>query len=157
MRAVLYGQQSGGFLPVKYIFVLLGAMPCLAMPAERASTADIQAKGGRPAVSPDPRSRAIPELVCTGERTLVVRHDSTATERQETPLRLRLRGNLVYLGESANTEKFSGIINRIDRRRWTSGNATLVLDEPLQAGAWVVTQLSSTRITSIRCTPFAGP
>lgn len=120
----------------------------------QAPASDSVAKGGNPAPNPDPRSRTIPELVCSGDRTVIVTHESMLPTSEATPLRLRLRGNLLYMGKSANTEKFIGIINRTDRRRWTADNATLILDETLQTGAWIRAQLVSTHITAIRCAPF---
>lgn len=112
---------------------------------------------GRPVPNPDPRSRVIPELVCTGERTMTVANDTLEANNIEAPLRLRLRGNLIYVGQSANTEKFFSLINRVDRRRWTAGTATLVLDEALEYGAWIQLELGATRISAIRCQPFNSP
>jgi len=107
----------------------------------------------RPPPDPDPRSRAIPDLVCTGERSVTVATDDLATGSEETPLRLRLRGNLLYLGQNSNDERFFGLINRSDRRRWVSGTSTLLLDEALERGVWVRLSLDGTRISAVRCAP----
>jgi hypothetical protein len=88
---------------------------------------------------------------------MTVANDSLEANNAEAPLRLRLRGNLIYVGQSANTEKFFALINRVDRRRWVAGTATLVLDEALEYGAWVQLELGSTRISAIRCQPFNSP
>lgn len=138
------------------------ALWSLSLPRAEAQSSDAAAQRNTPATNqpgvpppnPDPRARTIPELVCTGERSLTVSNDSLDTTSEEGPLRLRLRGNLLYIGQSANTEKFSGLISRIDRRRWASGNATLVLDEALERGAWIRLEPSSTRITTIFCQAF---
>lgn len=111
-------------------------------------------KGGRPAPNPDPRSRTIPELVCLAERSVTVTHSTLESSGEEAPLRLRLRGNLLYLGQSANSEKFAGLINRADTRRWVAGDATLILDDALQQGVWIRARLESTRVTAITCQPF---
>ena len=69
------------------------------------------------------------------------------------PLRLRLRGNLLYLGADSTDEKFFGLINRSDRRRWISGTSTLMLDEALGTGTWARLDLDSTKISPLRCEP----
>jgi hypothetical protein len=114
-------------------------------------------KARRPPPKPDVRSRAIPELVCTSDRVLDVTHASLATKSEEAPLRLRIAGNLLYLGESAVNERFFAIINRVDRRRWTSGTSTLVLNEALGEGVWTNFTLDTTRISPVRCEPFDAP
>jgi len=111
-------------------------------------------KGGRPVPNPDPRSRTIPELVCLAERAVTVTHTNLESASEEAPLRLRLRGNLLYLGQSTNTEKFAGLISRADTRRWVSGEATLILDDALQQGVWIRAQLGATRVTPLACQPF---
>jgi hypothetical protein len=143
--------------------VLLG-VPLSGHAASDAAQTDAQtpvkpaaSQPGRPVPNPDPRSRVIPELVCTGERTMTVANDTLEANNSEAPLRLRLRGNLIYVGQSANTEKFFSLINRADRRRWTAGTATLVLDEALEYGAWIQLELGATRISAIRCQPFNSP
>lgn len=118
------------------------------------ATDDPVVKGGRPAPNPDPRTRTIPELVCSGTQAVTVTHETMESTSEPATLRLRLRGNLLYLGQSATSEKFVGLINRTDLRRWVSGNSTLILDEALQGGVWVRAQLSSTRVTAVSCQPF---
>lgn len=98
--------------------------------------------------------QAVPELVCTGGRAVNIVNDSLETSSEESPLRLRLRGNLLYIGQTSVSEKFFGLINRSDRRRWVSGNATLVLDDDLKQGVWVRLSTVSTRISAVRCEPF---
>jgi len=120
-------------------------------------SADSSDKARRPPPKPDPRSRAIPELVCTGERVVTVTHEQLETRSEDAPLRLRLRGNLLYLGETAVSERFFGLINRSDRRRWTSGSGTLILDEALEKGVWTRLSLESTRISAVHCEPFGAP
>ena len=100
--------------------------------------------------------RAIPELVCKGARAVTVSNDGLETTNEESPLRLRLRGNLLYVGQTRSNEQFFGLINRSDRRRWTSGTATLVLDEGLERGVWVRLALDTTRISALRCEPFSA-
>lgn len=135
------------------ILVLAMTLP-MAASANETPPKPVTSQAGRPAPNPDPRARTIPELVCTGERAVTVANDSLEADNAEAPLRLRLRGNLLYLGQSVNTEKFFGLINRVDRRRWTSGTATLLLDEALEHGAWVRLEFGSTRISAIHCQPF---
>lgn len=119
--------------------------------------ADPADKARRPPPKPDVRSRAIPELVCTSDRAITVTNTSLATKSEEAPLRLRISGNLLYLGENAVNERFFAIINRVDRRRWSSGTATLVLDEALGQGVWTNLTLDATRISAVRCEPFDAP
>ena len=118
---------------------------------------DSSDKARRPPPKPDPRSRAIPELVCTGDRAVTVANDELGTQAEESPLRLRLRGNLLYLGGTAVDERFFGLINRSDRRRWVSGSGTLILDEALEKGVWVRLTLDSTRISAVQCESFGAP
>jgi hypothetical protein len=111
-------------------------------------------KARRPTPRPALSAQAIPELVCTGARAVTITHASLAAREEATPLHLRLRGNLLYLGPDAPSEKFFGLINRSDRRRWTSGTATLRLDESLQSGVWSRSSLDSTQVSAVRCNPF---
>lgn len=143
-------------LTVAVVLAVLGLLPRAEASEGAAQTPakPVTSQAGRPAPNPDPRARTIPELVCTGERAVTVANDSLEAINAEAPLRLRLRGNLLYLGQSVNTEKFFGLINRVDRRRWTSGTATLLLDEALEHGVWVRLELGSTRISAIHCQPF---
>lgn len=138
----------------KTAFLFSAALSLVLLDSQLALGASSAAKPGAPIPEPDPRARAIPELVCTGEQTVTVTHDPLVSSSAKTPLRLRIRGNLLYIGESANNEKFSGIINRTDTRRWMADNGTLVLDADLKSGAWIRIQLPSTRITAVRCVPF---
>jgi len=140
------------------LFGLLKISPtllCVLLGGVAANAADDPViKGGRPAPNPDPRSRTIPELVCLAERSVTVAHTTLESASEEAPVRLRLRGNLLYLGQSANTEKFAGLISRADTRRWVAGEATLILDDALQQGVWIRAQLGTTRVTPLACQPF---
>jgi hypothetical protein len=98
-------------------------------------------------------TQSIPELICTGDRTVTIANTTLAVSEVAAPLRLRLRGNLLYLGADSTDEKFFGLINRSDRRRWISGTSTLMLDEALGAGAWARVDLDSTKISPLRCEP----
>lgn len=108
----------------------------------------------QPVAPPDPRSRSVPELLCTGTRATTVPHDTLEAVTEGAPLRLRINGNLLYLGQSTNAEKFVGLISRTDKRRWTAGTGTLILDDALQSGVWVRLEAASTRIASVRCQPL---
>lgn len=114
---------------------------------------DSTEKARRPTPPPRVNTQSIPELVCTGDRTVTITHSTLATSEVAAPLRLRLRGNLLYLGADTTDEKFFGVINRSDRRRWLSGTSTLMLDEALGAGAWARVDLDSTKISPLRCEP----
>jgi hypothetical protein len=135
------------FNPLLWAVVLLSSV---------AQAVDPPGDARRPPPVPDPRARAIPEIVCTGERAVTVANDGLETRNEESPLRLRLRGNLLYVGQTRADEQFFGLINRSDRRRWTSGTTTLVLDEGLERGVWVRLALDTTRISTIRCAPFSA-
>lgn len=135
---------------------LRSAVLLLVMSTPIAWAADAPGNGRRPPPDPNPRSQAIPELVCTGDRAVDIVNDGLETKTEESPLRLRLRGNLLYIGQTSVSEKFFGLINRSDRRRWNSGNATLVLDEDLTHGVWVRLSLTSTRVSAVRCQPFSA-
>jgi hypothetical protein len=114
---------------------------------------DSSGKGRRPTPPPRVNTQSVPELVCTGDRTVTITHTTLATSEVAAPLRLRLRGNLLYLGADTTDEKFFGLINRSDRRRWISGTTTLMLDEALGAGTWARVDLDSTKISPLRCEP----
>lgn len=133
-------------------FKLLLLVSVLISPA--AWAADPSEKARRPPPKPDPRARAIPELVCTGDRAVTITNESLESKSEESPLRLRLDGNLLYIGETTVSEKFFGLINQSDRRRWTVGTATLILDEDLQQGVWVRLTLGTTRVRAVHCEPF---
>jgi hypothetical protein len=108
----------------------------------------------QPVAPPDPRSRSVPELLCSASRATNVAHDTLQAVTEDAPLRLRINGNLLYLGQSTNSEKFVGLISRADKRRWTAGTGTLMLDESLQSGVWVRLEVDSTRVASVRCQPL---
>lgn len=108
----------------------------------------------RPLQNPAPRSRTIPELVCTGTQLQVIEHLTLENSLTESPFRLRLRGNMVYTGTSASTEQFNSLISRTDQRRWTAGPATLLLDDPLERGAWVTVEAERTSLRTLTCEAF---
>lgn len=111
-------------------------------------------KARRPIPKPDPRARAIPELVCTSDRAVTVTTSTLDAKSETVSLRLRVSGNLLYLGENAVNERFFATINRVDRRRWASGTAVLTLDEALATGLWTNMTPDFTRISAVRCEPF---
>lgn len=108
----------------------------------------------RPLQNPAPRSRTIPELVCTGTQLQVVDHLTLENSLTDSPFRLRLRGNMVYTGSSASTEQFNSLISRTDQRRWTAGPSTLLLDDPLERGAWVTVDAERTSVRALSCEAF---
>lgn len=108
----------------------------------------------RPLQNPAPRSRTIPELVCTGTRRQDIDHGSLQNSLVTEPFRLRLRGNMVYTGQSASTEQFTSLISRTDQRRWTAGTSTLLLDDALTRGAWIEVENDRTRVRSLSCEAF---
>jgi hypothetical protein len=127
------------------VFVLVSPTTWAVDPADKAR---------RPIPKPDPRARAIPELVCTSDRTVTVAKNTLDTKSEELPLRLRISGNLLYIGENAVNERFFATINRVDRRRWASGTAILTLDEALTTGLWTNLTPDFIRISAVRCEPF---
>lgn len=128
-----------------WVFILISPNTWAVDPADKAR---------RPIPKPDPRARAIPELVCTSDRAVTVAKNTLDTKSEEFPLRLRIAGNLLYLGENAVNERFFATINRVDRRRWASGTAILTLDEALTEGLWTNLTPEFTRISAVRCEPF---
>ena len=142
-------------MPVVVLLAVLGALlgwqsPALAQ--EAAATPPPQTV--RPLQNPPPRSRTIPELVCTGTQLQVIEHSSLQNSLTDSPFRLRLRGNMVYTGESASTEQFNSLISRTDQRRWTAGPSTLLLDDPLKQGAWVTVEADRTSVRALACEEF---
>ena len=111
-------------------------------------------KAGTPISSPSSTQRTVPELVCNGTQFRKISHSTLDTELKESAIRLRLRGNVLYLGQSVSTEKFSGLINKTDRLRWTSGRSTLVLNENFESGTWTTIETVATYIYTLRCAPF---
>lgn len=112
------------------------------------------ANSAQPIKSPSMRSRAIPELVCTSEQELTITNGSLKTTVADTPLRLRLRGNMLYTGESTGTEKFISLISRSDRRRWVTATAILTLDDELVIGTLTDVKPEITTIRPLICEPF---
>jgi len=142
---------------LKIIFrpvLLLCCVVALISPATWA--VDPADKGRKPIPKPDPRARDVPELVCTGDRTVTIVNSTLETKTEDSPLRLRIAGNLLYLGESSASERFFATIHRVARRRWASGTATLILDEALAAGVWTDLTLDVTRTRALRCEPFGA-
>lgn len=114
-------------------------------------------KSGRPIPLPDPKSRVVPELVCTSQRLMTITNDTLATSITEAPRRMRLRGNLVYWGGLAGDETFWGTINRVDRRRWQANSAVMVLEDNLSHGTWFDLQTNSTFVRHLSCTAVETP
>jgi hypothetical protein len=134
------------------VALFTGALLLSSLPAGSWAT-DSSGKGRRPTPPPRVNTQSIPELVCTGDRTVTIANTTLAVSEAAAPLRLRLRGNLLYLGADTTDEKFFGLINRSDRRRWISGTTTLMLDEALGAGAWARVDPDSTKVSPLRCEP----
>jgi hypothetical protein len=144
LRSVLVGCRR--------VALITGAL-LLSSLATGSWAADSTDKARRPTPPPRVNAQSIPELVCTGDRTVTIANTTLATSEVAAPIRLRLRGNLLYLSADTTDEKFFGVINRSDRRRWISGTTTLMLDEALGAGAWARVDLDSTKISPLRCEP----
>ncbi len=112
------------------------------------------ANSAQPMKTPDARSRAIPELVCSGDRLMTIDGQSLDTKVTDEPFRLRLRGNLLYIGQTAGTEKFSSTITRNDRRRWVTATSVLTLDEELVLGTLTEVTANSVTMRPLICEPF---
>jgi len=112
------------------------------------------ANSAQPMKTPDARSRAIPELVCSADRLMTIDNQSLETKTSDEPFRLRLRGNLLYIGQTAGTEKFSSTIARNDRRRWVTATAILTLDEDLVIGTLTDVKANTITLRPLICEPF---
>ena len=112
------------------------------------------ANSAQPMKTPDARSRAIPELVCSGDRLMTVDGQALDAKVTNEPFRLRLRGNLLYIGQTAGTEKFSSTIARNDRRRWVTATSVLTLDEELVLGTLTEVKANSVTMRPLICEPF---
>lgn len=137
-----------------HIFIFASFMAGICAPDATAMEAHRAEKAGRPLPNPESSHRTVPELVCTGTHLRKVIHTSLETQLQESPLRLRLRGNVLYIGQSVSTEKFAGLINKSDKFRWVSGHATLVLNESLDSGVWITAENDMTTTHVLHCEPF---
>lgn len=134
---------------------LLGLTLTHALPAKaQDASAAPPTETVRPLQNPAPRSRTIPELVCTGEQRQDIDHANLQNSLITEPFRLRLRGNMVYTGQSASTEQFTSLISRTDQRRWTAGTSTLLLDDALTRGAWIEVENDRTRVRALSCEAF---
>lgn len=143
-------------MPAAALFFALGLLLWPSMPAlgQESSASPPSPQTARPLQNPSPRSRTIPELVCTATQLQVIEHASLQNSLTDAAFRLRLRGNIVYTGDSASTEEFNSLITRTDQRRWSAGNATLLLDEALARGAWVEVEATRTRVRALSCQEF---
>ncbi len=112
------------------------------------------ANSAQPIKTPDARSRAIPELVCSADRLLTIDNQALETQTSDEPFRLRLRGNLLYVGQTAGTEKFSSTIARNDRRRWVTATSILTLDEDLVIGTFTDVKANVVTLRPLICEPF---
>lgn len=112
------------------------------------------ANSAQPIKTPDARSRAIPELVCSADRLMTIDNQSLETRTSDEPFRLRLRGNLLYVGQAAGTEKFSSTIARNDRRRWITATSILTLDEDLVIGTLTDVKANIVTLRPLICEPF---
>lgn len=115
------------------------------------------ANSAQPMKTPDARSRAIPELVCSADRLMTIDSQSLSAISSDEPFRLRLRGNFLYTGQTAGTEKFSGTISRNDRRRWVTATSILILDEELVIGSFTDVQANTVTIRSLICEALIAP
>ena len=112
------------------------------------------ANSAQPIKTPDARTRAIPELVCSADRIMTIDKQALDSKITDEPFRLRLRGNFLYAGQATGSEKFVSTIARNDRRRWVTATSTLILDEELVVGT--LTDVTATTITirPLICEPF---
>lgn len=142
-------------MPAVVLFAVVGLI-LLGQPLAYAQDASASPppQSVRPLQNPAPRSRTIPELVCTGTQLQVIAHSTLQNSLTDSPFRLRLRGNMVYTGETASSEQFNSLISRTDQRRWTAGNSTLLLDEALERGAWVTVEAERTNLRALSCEAF---
>jgi hypothetical protein len=58
------------------------------------------------------------------------------------------------MGKVAGEETMTGTILRNDRRRWSIGNAQIILDENLKIGAWIKVEADTTTLRSLQCSPL---
>lgn len=112
------------------------------------------ANSAQPMKTPDARTRVIPELVCSAERLMTIDNARLETQTSDEPFRLRLRGNLLYTGQTAGTEKFASTIARNDRRRWVTATSILTLDEDLVVGTLTDVKAATVTIRPLLCEPF---
>ncbi len=112
------------------------------------------ANSAQPMKTPDARTRAIPELVCSADRLMTIDNQSLEAKTTDEPFRLRLRGNLLYVGQTAGTEKFASTIARNDRRRWVTATSILTLDEDLVIGTLTDVKPTTMTIRPLICEPF---
>jgi len=110
----------------------------------------------KPSQPPDPRTMVVPPLACTSKQVLVINHANLETSKTDSVLHLRMRGTLLYMGKVAGEETVTGTILRNDRRRWSIGNAQIVLDESLKTGAWIKIEADTTTLRSLQCTTMPG-
>jgi hypothetical protein len=143
-------------MPAAWLLAALGGwLLTHSLPATAQETsAAPPAQTVRPLQNPAPRSRTIPELVCTGEQKQEIDHGNLQNSLISEPFRLRLRGNMVYTGQSASSEQFLSLISRTDQRRWTAGTATLLLDDALVQGVWIEVETERTRLRTLTCEAF---
>jgi hypothetical protein len=85
---------------------------------------------------------------------MTIDNQSLETKTSDEPFRLRLRGNLLYIGQTAGTEKFSSTISRNDRRRWVTATSILTLDEDLVIGTLTDVKANTITLRPLICEPF---
>jgi len=110
----------------------------------------------KPSQPPDPRTMVIPPLSCISKQVLVINHSTLETSKTDSVLYLRMRGTLLYMGKVAGEETVTGTILRNDRRRWSIGNAQIILDENLKIGAWIKVDPDTTTLRSLQCSTSPG-
>ena len=110
----------------------------------------------KPSQPPDPRTMMVPPLNCVSKQLIFMRHSSLETSKTDSVLHLRMRGSLLYMGTVAGEETAAGTILRNDRRRWSIGNAQIILDENFKTGAWVKVESDTTTVRPLQCTTQPG-
>ena len=110
----------------------------------------------KPSQPPDPRTMMVPPLNCVSKQLIFMRHSSLETSKTDSVLHLRMRGSLLYMGTVAGEETAVGTILRNDRRRWSIGNAQIILDENFKTGAWVKVESDTTTVRPLQCTTQPG-
>lgn len=115
-----------------------------------------EGKGPAILVNPDPKQRTIPELSCEWRELGAIDNESLKYRHLDVNMRLRLRGQFLYLrgGSDAQDERLIGVITRIERRRWQSDHHLIILDESLDKGTFLTIEDNETKIRPITCKPI---
>lgn len=92
----------------------------------------------------------IPELVCQASERVGILHDSLETSIGGSSVQIRIRGNFLYEIRGGSEQALEPLY-RIDRRRWTSGDRVLLLDDKMESGTLLQIKRSSTQIHRMKC------